>query len=99
VADSKQTLLCTYLSAAVLVRLVLNAALGWWWADPIVALGLAVVAVREGRQALRGETCCPPLHLNTSRSTNNPGNHDAQLHGGCGCPPGCTGSCYAGESR
>src|SRR4051794_32624045 len=52
VADSRQTLLCTYLSAAVLVGLVLNAALGWWWADPVVALGLAVVAVREGRSAL-----------------------------------------------
>jgi divalent metal cation (Fe/Co/Zn/Cd) transporter len=63
VADSKQTLLCTYLSAGVLIGLVLNAALGWWWADPLVALGLAVVAVREGREALRGETCCPPVLL------------------------------------
>src|SRR5688500_248408 len=63
VADSKQTLLCTYLSAAVLVGLVLNATLGWWWADPVVALGLAAVAVREGREALRGETCCPPVRL------------------------------------
>ena len=63
VADSKQTLLCTYLSAAVLVGLVLNTALGWWWADPVVALGLAVVAIREGRQALRGETCCPRTGL------------------------------------
>jgi divalent metal cation (Fe/Co/Zn/Cd) transporter len=63
VADSKQTLLCTYLSAAVLVGLVLNSTLGWWWADPVVALGLAAVAVREGREALRGETCCPPVHL------------------------------------
>jgi divalent metal cation (Fe/Co/Zn/Cd) transporter len=62
VADSRQTLLCTYLSAAVLLGLVLNAALGWWWADPVVALGLAAVAVREGRAALRGETCCPPVH-------------------------------------
>ena len=62
VADSRQTLLCTYLSAGVLLGLVLNAALGWWWADPVVALGLAAVAVREGRAALRGETCCPPLH-------------------------------------
>jgi divalent metal cation (Fe/Co/Zn/Cd) transporter len=63
VADSRQTLLCTYLSAAVLLGLVLNATLGWWWADPLVALGLAAVAVREGRNALRGETCCPPVHL------------------------------------
>ncbi len=60
VADAKQTLLCTYLSAGVLVGLVLTAAFGWWWADPVVALVLAVVAVREGRGALRGETCCPP---------------------------------------
>ena len=58
VADSKQTLLCTYLSAAVLVGLVLNGLLGWWWADPVAALVLAVLAVREGRNAWRGELCC-----------------------------------------
>ena len=58
VADSKQTLLCTYLSAAVLVGLVLNSALGWWWADPLAALVLAAVAVREGMEARRGELCC-----------------------------------------
>jgi divalent metal cation (Fe/Co/Zn/Cd) transporter len=60
VADSKQTLLCTYLSAAVLVGLVLHAALGWWWADPVAALVLAVLAVREGRNARRGDLCCVP---------------------------------------
>jgi divalent metal cation (Fe/Co/Zn/Cd) transporter len=60
VADSKQTLLCTYLSAAVLVGLVLNAALGWWWADPAAALVLAALAVREGRNAWRGDLCCAP---------------------------------------
>jgi divalent metal cation (Fe/Co/Zn/Cd) transporter len=60
VADSKQTLLCTYLSAAVLLGLVLNAALGWWWADPVAALVLAVLAVREGRAAWRGHLCCAP---------------------------------------
>ena len=58
VADSKQTLLCTYLSGVLLVGLVLNALLGWSWADPAVALVIAVVAVREGRQAWRGEHCC-----------------------------------------
>ena len=58
VADSRQTLLCTYLSAAVLVGLVLNASLGWWWADPAAALVLAVLAVREGRNAWRGDLCC-----------------------------------------
>lgn len=69
VADSKQTLLCTYLSAAVLVGLVLNVALGWWWADPVAALVLAVLAVREGLNAWRGEGCCAP-QLGTARSTD-----------------------------
>ncbi len=97
VADSKQTLLCTYLSAAVLVGLVLNSALGWWWADPVVALGLAVVAVREGREALRGKTCCSPIRLDAEDDDgqhNGPGEEDA-----CGCAAGCTGPCCAAESR
>jgi hypothetical protein len=58
VADSKQTLLCTYLSAALLVGLAVNSMLGWAWADPIAALVIAAVAVREGRQAWRGDACC-----------------------------------------
>jgi divalent metal cation (Fe/Co/Zn/Cd) transporter len=58
VADSKQTLLCTYLSGVLLVGLVLNATLGWSWADPVVALVIAAVAVREGITAWRGEHCC-----------------------------------------
>jgi hypothetical protein len=58
VADSKQTLLCTYLSAVLLVGLALNSLLGWSWADPIAALVIAGLAVREGRLAWRGETCC-----------------------------------------
>ena len=58
VADSKQTLLCTYLSAVVLAGLVLNSLFGWSWADPVAALLLAAVAVNEGREAWRGETCC-----------------------------------------
>jgi divalent metal cation (Fe/Co/Zn/Cd) transporter len=58
VADSKQTLLCTYLSAVLLVGLVLNSALGWSWADPVAALVIAVIAVKEGRDAWRGDTCC-----------------------------------------
>ena len=64
VADSKQTLLCTYLSGVLLVGLMLNALLGWWWADPLVALGIAVVAIKEGREAWRGEACCTPLIAN-----------------------------------
>ena len=58
VADSKQTLLCTYLSAILLAGLVLNSTLGWSWADPVAALGIAAIAVREGVNAWRGDPCC-----------------------------------------
>jgi divalent metal cation (Fe/Co/Zn/Cd) transporter len=58
VADSKQTLLCTYLSGALLAGLALNSLFGWRWADPVAALVIAAVAVREGRAAWRGYTCC-----------------------------------------
>ncbi|HTE66549.1 MAG TPA: cation transporter [Candidatus Binatia bacterium] len=57
-ADSVQTLLCTYLSGVLLVGLVLNATLGWSWADPIAALVIAGVAVREGVEAWRGDDAC-----------------------------------------
>jgi Pyridine nucleotide-disulphide oxidoreductase/Cation efflux family len=78
VADSRQTLLCTYLSAAVLLGLLLNAAFGWWWADPAAALVLAVLAVREGRNAWRGEVCCSPRSL---PARDQP----------AGCDDGCVG--------
>ncbi|KRE28486.1 cobalt transporter [Mycobacterium sp. Soil538] len=58
VADSKQTLLCTYLSAVLLIGLVLNSTLGWGWADSVAALGIAAIAVREGVSAWRGDPCC-----------------------------------------
>jgi divalent metal cation (Fe/Co/Zn/Cd) transporter len=57
-SESRQTTLCAYLSAALLVGLGLNALLGWWWADPVTALGIAGVALKEGRDAWRGESCC-----------------------------------------
>lgn len=60
VADSKQTLLCTYLSAVLLVGLALNAMFGWSWADPVAALAIAAIAVREGMGAWRGDLCCAP---------------------------------------
>ncbi|WP_405218459.1 cation diffusion facilitator family transporter [Agrococcus sp. Ld7] len=59
-ADAKQLLLCSYLSAAVLIGLVANALFGWWWADSIAALVIAVLAVREGLAAWRGDLCCAP---------------------------------------
>jgi divalent metal cation (Fe/Co/Zn/Cd) transporter len=67
VADSKQTLLCTYLSAVVLVGLGVNSLFGWSWADPIAALVIAALAVKEGRDAWRGDTCCPPVPVAADR--------------------------------
>ncbi|WP_277960033.1 cation diffusion facilitator family transporter [Frigoribacterium faeni] len=61
VADSKQTLICSYLSAAVLLGLVLNLAFGWTWADPVAGLVIVVFAVREGVEAWRGEACTTPV--------------------------------------
>jgi divalent metal cation (Fe/Co/Zn/Cd) transporter len=66
VADSKQTLLCTYLSGVLLMGLALNSLFGWSWADPIAALVIAALAVREGREAWRGDSCCAvPAHGTT----------------------------------
>lgn len=58
VADSKQTLICTYLSAALLIGLLLNSLFGWAWADSIAALVIAAFAIREGVEAWRGDACC-----------------------------------------
>src|SRR6476646_8528662 len=60
-SESRQTLLCAYLSAALLAGLGLNALLGWWWADPVTALLLAGVAAREARAAWRGDACCTAM--------------------------------------
>ncbi|SFD71491.1 cation transporter [Streptomyces aidingensis] len=82
VADSRQTLLCSYLSAVLLVGLVANAALGWSWADPVAALVIAAVAAKEGRDAWRGEACCAVPAPRSAGAETAPG--DA-----CGCAPGC----------
>jgi divalent metal cation (Fe/Co/Zn/Cd) transporter len=58
VADSKQTLLCTYLSAVLLVGLLLNSLFGWSWADPIAGFVIAGIAAKEGASAWRGDACC-----------------------------------------
>jgi len=79
IADSKQTLLCTYLSAAVLVGLVLNAVFGWWWADPAAGLVLAALAVREGRSAWRGDACCASVRVDPGTSSTASG--DAEPDG------------------
>ena len=61
VADSKQTLICSYLSGAVLLGLLANSLLGWAWADSVAALVIAAFAVREGLEAWRGEACAQPV--------------------------------------
>lgn len=76
-ADAKQLLVCTYLSAAVLVGLVANAALGWWWADAVAALVVAGIAVREGVAAWRGDLCCSPTGLGAHQAHE----HEAHEHG------------------
>lgn len=60
--EGSQNLLCAFLAAAVLAGLVANSMWGWWWLDPVAGLAVAAVAVREGREAWRGEDCCaaPP---------------------------------------
>lgn len=63
VADSKQTLLCSYLSAAVLIGLLLNSAFGWWWVDAIAGLVIAGFAVREGLEAWRGDACATSVGM------------------------------------
>jgi divalent metal cation (Fe/Co/Zn/Cd) transporter len=82
VADSKQTLLCTYLSGVLLVGLALNSLFGWSWADPIAALVIAGVAVKEGLGAWRGDGCCSPAEA------LRPGALEATADA-CGCEPGC----------
>ena len=63
VADSKQTLICTYLSAAVLVGLVANSLFGWWWADAIAGLVIAAFAIREGLEAWKGDACATSVGM------------------------------------
>ena len=58
VKEAAQTQLCAYLSIALLLGLGANALAGWWWADPLTALGIAAVAFKEGRESWRGEGCC-----------------------------------------
>jgi divalent metal cation (Fe/Co/Zn/Cd) transporter len=84
VADSKQTLLCTYLSAVLLAGLLANSLFGWAWADPIAALLIAAIAVKEGRDAWQGKGCCaaPVAAALPSIDTRTDS---------CGCSLGCDG--------
>jgi divalent metal cation (Fe/Co/Zn/Cd) transporter len=83
--EGTQNLLCAALAGAVLVGLAANTLFGWWWLDPVVGLSVAAVAIKEGVDAWRGEGCdCAAVPI--------PG------QAACGCGPGCTDSCCAGES-
>ncbi|OLT35204.1 cobalt transporter [Actinomadura sp. CNU-125] len=85
VADSEQTLLCTYLSGVLLAGLAVNSLFGWAWADPIAALVIAAVAVKEGREAWRGDACCA-----VPAPASAPAAAATDTGDGCAsCPPGC----------
>jgi divalent metal cation (Fe/Co/Zn/Cd) transporter len=79
--EGAQNLLCAYLAGAVLVGLVGNSLLGWWWLDPVAGLLVAAVAIKEGREAWRGENCCAVPGVAADAS--------------CGCGPDCTEACCA----
>ncbi|MGO9752125.1 MAG: cation transporter [Solirubrobacteraceae bacterium] len=66
--DAAQSLLCAIAAAGVLVGILANAALGWWWLDPIVGLDIAVLAMHEAREAWAGEACddCTPTGFSTA---------------------------------
>ena len=57
-SEGRQNMLCAYLSVALLIGLSANALLGWWWADPLTALAIAGVAIREGWETWKGDPCC-----------------------------------------
>lgn len=76
VADSHQTLLCTYLSAAVLAGLLLNSVLGWWWADAVAGLVIAGFAIREGIEAWRGDACATSVGMILDDDDDEHDEHD-----------------------
>jgi divalent metal cation (Fe/Co/Zn/Cd) transporter len=77
--EGSQNLLCAYLAAAVMAGLLANSLWGWWWLDPVAGLAVAGVAVKEGMEIWRGDSCC-----------SIPG---APAPQGCECGPGCQDAC------
>lgn len=80
IADSKQTLLCAYLSGALLIGLLLNALFGWTWADSIAALVIAGWAIKEGVEAWRGDACAVPVAALTGERIVDHDHHE-EHHG------------------
>lgn len=101
VADSRQTLICAYLSAVLLVGLALNSVLGWSWADPVAGLGIAALAVREGMLTWQGRGCCVPGAADhpaaAGTTAAEPGTGEGS-GGDCGCAAGCAGPCCGGPA-
>ena len=91
-ADAKQTDFCVYLSAILLLGLVLNAALGWWWADPVSALIMVPLIAKEGFDGLKARSCCllprvwyrNPLWRSCARIRGNDGSNGIHRDWGCG---------------
>ena len=81
--EGQQNMLCAYLAAALLAGLLGNALFGLWWLDPVAALGIGAVALKEGIGAWRGEGCCAP--------SEHPAMRPPHSVGSCGC--GCKGDC------
>jgi divalent metal cation (Fe/Co/Zn/Cd) transporter len=67
-AEGTQNLICAYLAATLLVGLLANAVVGWWWADPVAALVIAALALREGVESWRGEGCCVAAPLGSDEA-------------------------------
>ncbi|MFS0731902.1 cation transporter [Microbacterium sp. 1P10UB] len=82
VADSKQTLICTYLSAAVLAGLITNSLFGWWWADAIAGLIIAAFAIREGAEAWRGDACATSVGMLLDDDDDDDDDDDHDHEGG-----------------
>ena len=76
VADSKQTLICTYLSVAVLGGLVVNSLFGWWWADAVAGFIIAAFAIREGIEAWRGDACATSVGMLLDHDHDHDHDHD-----------------------
>ena len=82
-SEGQQNMLCAYLSVALLIGLGANALLGWWWADPLTALAIAGVAVKEGWETWRGDSCCDDeVHLLGEEHATS------DIHGDC-CDDEC----------
>jgi divalent metal cation (Fe/Co/Zn/Cd) transporter len=89
--EGTQNLLCAYLAGAVLLGLVANTLLGWWWLDPVAGLAVAAVALKEGREAWRGENCCAAPGLQAAAGSG--------CGPGCDCGPDCADGCCGGPGE